>query len=238
MKEQYVLVTGASQGIGYAIARKLAESNPVIGVGLKKPQDFPGDFFECDFSKKEELEAFIKKISQQYRFNALINNAGIVIEEALVEVKRESLEEIFQVNFFAHVLLTKELITGMQEQKQGTIINISSRNILGEEGLTCYSASKAAISCSTRTWAIELSKYNINVNAIAPGAIATNMMREFLPEGSDEEKEFISRIPLKRVGQVEDVANLVDFLCSEKGNYITGQTIFVDGGLSLGSSSY
>ena len=178
------------------------------------------------------VEKFIKEIIKEFgKIDVLVNNAGITKDMLLMRMKKEDFENVIDVNLIGTFNVTKNVIQYMMKARNGKIVNISSVvGISGNAGQTNYSASKAGIIGFTKSLAKEVASRNINVNAIAPGFIKTDMT-DVLKE---EVKEEISKtIPLKRMGEAKDVANLVKFLVSEESNYITGQVINVDGGMLM-----
>ena len=182
-----------------------------------------------DFDKAKEMtEKIIEKFE---KIDVLVNNAGITKDMLLMRMKKEDFESVIDVNLIGTFNVTRNVIPYMMKQRSGKVINISSVvGISGNAGQTNYSASKAGIIGFTKSLAKELGSRNIAVNAVAPGFIETDMTNVL----KDEVKEEISKnIPLKRMGTVEDVANVVKFLASSDSSYITGQVINVDGGMLM-----
>jgi NAD(P)-dependent dehydrogenase (short-subunit alcohol dehydrogenase family) len=172
------------------------------------------------------------------RIDILVNNAGIVKPALLEDVQDGDWDEVVGTNLKGTFFCTRAVLPTMKIQRYGKIINIGSRASLGKELRTVYGATKAALIGVTRTWALELAQYNINVNYIGPGPIATELFKAANPMESPRTKAIIDGIPLKRVGQPEDVANLVSFLASDEASFITGQAIFICGGLTVGLAHY
>lgn len=185
-----------------------------------------------DVSIYEDTEEMVKQIIKEFgKIDVLVNNAGITKDALLMRMKKEDFEDVIDVNLIGTFNVTKNVINYMMKAHSGRIINISSVvGISGNAGQTNYSASKAGIIGFTKSLAKEVASRNILVNAIAPGFIETQMTEVL----KDDIKEEISKsIPLKRMGNSEDVANLVKFLASEDSSYITGQVINVDGGMLM-----
>ena len=239
------LITGATRGIGKQIALELASQGYNIALNYRKQneelealkKEIESQNVKCltvygDVSNYEDVEKFIKEIIKEFgKIDVLVNNAGITKDMLLMRMKKEDFESVIDVNLIGTFNVTKNVIPYMMKARNGKIVNISSVvGISGYDGQTNYSASKAGIIGFTKSLAKEVASRNINVNAIAPGFIKTDMT-DVLKE---EVKEEISKtIPLKRMGEAKDVANLEKFLVSEESNYITGQVINVDGGMLM-----
>ena len=239
------LITGATRGIGKQIALELASQGYNIALNYRKQneelealkKEIESQNVKCltvygDVSNYEDVEKFIKEIIKEFgKIDVLVNNAGITKDMLLMRMKKEDFESVIDVNLIGTFNVTKNVIPYMIKARNGKIVNISSVvGISGNAGQTNYSASKAGIIGFTKSLAKEVASRNINVNAIAPGFIKTDMT-DVLKE---EVKEEISKtIPLKRMVEAKDVANLVKFLVSEESNYITGQVINVDGGMLM-----
>lgn len=237
MKDRTIVVTGASRGIGLATSQRLAkEGYRVIGIARSEPKEpFPGEFLSCDLSDERKTEQLIQTIQDQTEVDGLVNNFGAGGPEPLGTIKLSTLQNLYDINVRTAVQMTQGLIPSMKSQKWGRIILLSSRAIFGVKGRTSYAAAKIALTGCTRVWAIELAEYQITVNTVAPGPIETDMLRQTRPRGSDLEKELLAQIPLSRVGKPREVAATIAFLLSEDAGYITGQTLCVDGGGSLGN---
>lgn len=238
------LITGARRGIGLGIATALAQEkcNVIISdIDQKDCDRVAGEFkksgikaigVKCDVSNKKEVEKLFQKIKKEFgSLDILVNNAGIFPFTAFGEIKESDWDNVLNVNLKSVFLCAQEAIKIMPNG--GRIINISSiASMVGFEGLVHYCASKGGINSLIRALALELAPRKITVNAIAPGAIDTpgaskaNNIKEI-------QKQTLTMIPLARMGTPEDIANAVVFLASDKSNYITGQTIVVDGGWTL-----
>ena len=239
------LITGATRGIGKHIAITLAKCGYDIAINYRTENQALIDTkneiekfnVKCkavqgDVSNFEDCERFVKEIINEYgRIDVLVNNAGITKDMLLMRMKKEDFEEVIDVNLIGTFNVTKNVITYMMKARSGRIINLSSVvGISGNAGQTNYSASKAGIIGFTKSLAKEVASRNILVNAIAPGFIKTDMTEVL----KDEIKDNIEKnIPLKRLGNVEDIANVVKFLASDDSSYITGQVINVDGGMLM-----
>lgn len=238
-------ITGATRGIGRQIAITLAKEGFDIAINYRKENE---DLIETkklvedqkvkcftvqgDVSSFEDSERMVKEIIEEFNhIDILVNNAGITKDMLLMRMKKEDFESVIDVNLVGTFNITKNVIPYMMKNRSGRIINVSSVvGISGNAGQTNYSASKAGIIGFTKSLAKEVGSRNILVNAVAPGFIETQMT-DVLKE---EVKEEISKtIPLKRMGTVEDVANVVKFLASKDSSYITGQVINIDGGMLM-----
>lgn len=238
-------ITGATRGIGRAIALELANEGYNIALNyrtenealetLKKEISELG--VECypvqgDVSKAEDSERMTKEIIEHFeQIDVLVNNAGITKDKLIQRMKEEEFTDVINVNLVGTFNITKNVIKYMTKKRYGKIINISSVvGISGNAGQSNYAASKAGIIGFTKSIAKELASRNITANAVAPGFIQTDMTNVL----KDEIKEAIEgTIPLKRLGTAEDVAKVVKFLASDDSNYITGQVINVDGGMLM-----
>ena len=240
-----VLVTGATRGIGKQIAITFAKEGYDVAINYRKEneelentkKEIEANGVKClavqgDVSNFEDCERFVKEIIEEYgRIDVLVNNAGITKDTLLMRMKKEEFEQVIDVNLVGTFNVTKNVISYMIKARSGRIINISSVvGVSGNAGQTNYSASKAGIIGFTKSLAKEVASRNINVNAVAPGFIETDMTNVL----KDEVKEAISKqIPLSRMGTANDVANAVKFLASDDSSYITGQVINIDGGMLM-----
>ena len=234
-----VLVTGASRGIGLEVAKLFSkEGYKVIGTsrGDFNLGDLIGDSsamsVQLDLMSKESINDLFEVLkSKDMLPSVLINNAGITKDQLFLRMKDKDWDEVIETNLNGLFRVTKALIKPMVKNKFGSVINISSvAGLMGNTGQVNYSSSKSAMVGFSRSLAKELGSRNITSNVVAPGFIETDMTT-FL---SDDEKIEVSKnIPMKRFGSVEDVAKCILFLASDEANYITGQTISVDGGLFM-----
>jgi NAD(P)-dependent dehydrogenase (short-subunit alcohol dehydrogenase family) len=241
LKNKVAIVTGAKQGIGYGIASALAKEGCRVVISdlfqddcdlaLQKieNQECPGMALKCDVSKKEEVDNLIASTIKKFgQLDILVNNAGVYPFQPFLEMKESDWDRVIDINLKSVFLCTQAAIKEMKEG--GKIINISSiASLIGFEGLVHYCASKGGLNAMVRALALELAPRKINVNAVAPGGIDT----PGAASSEEAKKQTIAMVPLKKLGTPEDIANAVVFLASEKSNYITGQTIVVDGGWTL-----
>ncbi|MBQ9120590.1 MAG: 3-oxoacyl-[Lachnospiraceae bacterium] len=239
------LVTGASRGIGSAIAKTLAGYGATVVInynGSKERAEAVAAeiaaaggsamVYQADVSKEEEAAAMFADVIKQYgRLDILVNNAGITRDNLILKMTTEDFDAVIDTNLKGVFQCMKLVSKQMLKQKAGRIINISSiSGVIGNAGQANYCAAKAGVIGMTKALARELGSRGITVNAVAPGFIVTDMTDK-LPDAVKE--SMAAQIPLKRFGEVEDIAETVAFLASEKAAYITGQTIQVDGGMGM-----
>ena len=239
------LITGGTRGIGKQIALTFAKEGYNIAINYRtENEDLKNTkkeieennvkcfAFQGDVTNFKDCEQFIKQIVEEFEnIDVLVNNAGITRDTLLMRMKEEDFKQVIDTNLIGTFNVTKNVISYMMKAKSGRIINISSVvGISGNAGQTNYSASKAGIIGFTKSLAKEVASRNITVNAVAPGFIETQMT-DVLKE--DIKEEIAKKIPLKRMGTPQDVANVVKFLASSDSSYITGQVINIDGGMLM-----
>lgn len=246
LQDQVALITGSGRGLGASTAVQLAQmgANLVINDINEASAKSVAEAIEklgrkalvsthdiSDYSKANILANEIK--TKFGRIDILINNAGITRDSMLHKLTEEKWDEVIRVNLKGPFNIGQACAKMMMEQKYGRIVNLASVAYLGNIGQTNYSASKAGVVGMTQTWALELARHGINVNAIAPGFI-DSVLTQQVP--AEIKEKFVQRIPLKRIGQPEEIADLICFLVSGASAYITGQVIHIDGGLTAGIS--
>jgi 3-oxoacyl-[acyl-carrier protein] reductase len=232
-----VIITGANKGIGLASSRLLSKKYNIIGIARKKINNFPGTFIACDLSNEAEINELCEFIKKKYKkIYGIVNNAGASYGQSVKNFDLKTFDKSINLNLRAAIHLSKEFVDQMIKNKEGRIINIASRAALGRENRTSYSAAKSGLYGFTRTWALELAKDNITVNTISPGPILTELQKKNNNQSKNYKKKFLSQNPMGRFGKPEEVANAVDFFISEKSSFITGQCLYVCGGMSVGHS--
>ncbi|MCW2767070.1 MAG: short-chain dehydrogenase/reductase [Nocardioides sp.] len=247
------VITGAARGIGFGTAKRFAEEGAavaIIDLDEAAASDAAGRLaptgstagaigIGCDVSNAESVDAAVARVVEELGgIHILVNNAGITRDNLLFKLTEEDWDLVMNVHLKGAFLMTKAAQKHFVEQKYGKILNLSSVSALGNRGQANYSAAKMGIQGFTRTLGIELGPFGINANAIAPGFIATEMTDATAARLKMDVDEFrrlnAEANPVRRVGYPEDIAAAAAFLCSDEASYITGQTLYVDGGSKLG----
>jgi 3-oxoacyl-(acyl-carrier-protein) reductase len=238
------LVTGASRGLGRSIAFKLAEEGALVALNYRTGEVEAVQvaneiasrggttlLIRADVCKKEEARAMVAKVIEQWgHLDILINNAGITRDKSLKKLTDDDWTEVINTNLNSVYYCTSAAMKAMCDQKFGRIVNISSFvGQAGNFGQANYSASKGGIIAFTKSAAIEMARYNVTVNALAPGFTETDMLSKVAPQVREQ---ILAKIPMGRFGKPEEIAKAVAFLCAE-GDYITGQQINVNGGVYM-----
>ncbi|MEV1199980.1 glucose 1-dehydrogenase [Microbispora rosea] len=244
---KFAVVTGAARGIGAAIARRLAaEGAAVACVDLTADRcasivdeiTVTGGravAFGCDVSDSAQVEALVPGVMAEFgRIDVLVNNAGLTRDNLLFRMSEDDWDKVVDVNLKSVFLVSRAVQKHMVEQRSGAIVNLSSRSALGNRGQANYSAAKAGIQGLTATMAIELGPFGVRVNAVAPGYVVTPMTEATavrLGATPEEHQAAVAQgVPLRRVGQPTEVASVVAFFASDDASYVTGQTLYVNGG--------
>ncbi len=245
-ENKVAIVTGSARGLGARTALELARGGAHVVINDLNTEEAAKTAADVealgrrsmvsahDVSDYKQANELVDQTKAKFgRIDILVNNAGITRDSMLHKLTEEKWDEVIRVNLKGPFNMGQACAKVMIEQKSGKILNLASVAWLGNIGQTNYAASKAGVVGMTRTWALELARHNINVNAIAPGLIDSVMTQAIPPEAKEK---FMNRIPLRRIGQPQDIANLIAFLVSEESAYITGQCIQIDGGMSVGAS--
>lgn len=245
MEERLALITGGSRGIGRQIALDLAREKINIVINYRQDEAAAKEVEELcrsygvkalalqgDVSKGEDVARIFREIRERFKtLDILVNNAGITRDNLLLRMSEEDFKDVLDINLTSSFYTMKEAVGLMSRQKSGVIINIASIvGLRGNPGQINYAASKAGLIGMTKTLAKEMASRNIRVNVVAPGFIETEMTGKL---SEDSRERLRLEIPLKSLGQAEDVSNLVSFLASPRASYITGQVISVDGGMNI-----
>ncbi|BBK30760.1 NAD(P)-dependent dehydrogenase (short-subunit alcohol dehydrogenase family) [Stella humosa] len=228
------LVTGGSQGIGRAIAAELARAGfQVINLDREPPQVPCGVHVAVDLADRSATAAALAEVVGRYPVTRLVNNVGIVRPGPVEEQTAEDVEAVMDLNVRTAIQCAEALLPAMREAGFGRIVNISSRAALGKELRSAYAASKSALHGLTKTWALELGQFGITVNAVSPGPIATDLFRRVNPDNSPRTAAIRETIPMRRMGQPEDIAGAVAFFLRQDTSFVTGQVLHVCGGMTV-----
>ncbi|AZA53945.1 3-oxoacyl-ACP reductase FabG [Chryseobacterium sp. G0201] len=247
LTDKHFLVTGGGRGIGKAIVQQLLSSGASVSFTYnhgketaefffhKLSAEFPGKIllYHADIKDEEQSKSLIVEIEKSPlgSLYGLINNAGITMDSPFFSMTTDMWISVLDTNLNGTFYLIKAAIRSLIRKKNSKIINISSiSGVKAAMGQANYGATKAAIISLTKTLALEFAKFDLQVNAVAPGFIDTEMVAKM---NEQDKKRIHQMIPMKRMGKTEEIAELVTFLCSDKSNYITGQTFIIDGGLTL-----
>lgn len=241
-KRKIALVTGGASGIGKAIVLRFVREkfevisvdvNPAAAIGLSGLSNVHS--FVADVCREDDVKKLFQKIKNEFGIlDVLVNNAGIIRDNMIWNMSLSDFEAVLDVNLKGPWLMCREAAVMMKVQNHGRIINIVSRAWLGNRGQSNYSSSKAGLVGMTRVLALELGKYNVLVNAVAPGLIDTPLTQKLEKDVLDK---LISAQPTRTMGKPDDVANAVAFLAADETQFITGQTLYVDGGKSIGAGT-
>ena len=242
MSQSVALLTGGSSGIGAATCRLLLDAGYQV-ISLDR---IPGRIespnlqeVQVDLTDVVATRTVAAQLARQFRITTVIHNAGAVRQQPLERVSAEDLETLTNLHIAAPIALVQANLATMKAQHFGRVILISTRAVLGLANRTVYSATKAAMLGMARTWALELGAHGITANVIAPGPIeATDVFHDIIPRDSPKLPAIIEAIPVKRLGRPEDVARAVMFFAAPEAGFVTGQTLFVCGGTSVGSIVY
>lgn len=231
------LVTGAARNIGAAIAKRLTDDGfDVIALDRVAPEHGAfAEFVECDLSDAAALAATMDDVVARHAVTALVNNAGIVMPAPVESADPASIAAVTAVNITAPLIILQKVLPAMKAAGWGRVVNISSRVALGKEDRTAYAATKAGLHGVTKTWALELGTHGITVNAVGPGPIRTTLFDAVNPPGAPRTEAIIAKVPVERLGTPDDIADAVAFFTSERAGFVTGQVLYVCGGMTIGS---
>ena len=237
-KDGAVVVTGGSAGIGAGVCAKLlSEGRRVVSVARRAP-DFSHNklsFVQADLADRKETADAFASLAAKEKILFAVHNAGVIRPALIEEASADDLDYLTELHLASMMALVKAALPAMKEEKFGRIVGVSSRGALGLQTRTNYAATKAGMIGMLRTWALELGPYGVTANAVSPGPVESEMFHEIVPEGSERKAKLAEAIPVKRIGAPEDVAAAVSFFLSEDAGFVTGQNLFVCGGVSVGS---
>lgn len=239
-----VLITGAGQGIGAAIARRFAlQGEKLVLVDVNAEQlrllaeslaDTGCELMQmtADVANKDQVNELVRRVVERFgRLDVLVNNAGIIRDNLISNISEQDWDQVLDVNLKGAFLCCQAVFPTFKQQRSGKIVNIVSRAWLGSIGQANYTASKGGLVSLTRSLALEFARFQVNVNAVAPGAIDSPMTQGLTQEARER---LIRMQPTGKMGRVEDIAAAVAFLASDDAEFITGQVLHVDGGKSVG----
>ena len=234
------LVTGGTSGIGKAICTDLVDRGyQVVTIARHAPQRTHKSVthYTADLSDSAEASAIAREIARRHAISHFVHNAGRSIGGSLADSRAADFDYSYRLHVDAAVALAQTIVPAMKKRGYGRIVLMSSRAALGRPDRGAYSSTQAAMLALTRTWALEFGRYGITVNAVAPGPIATAHFTGKNPPGSAIRRKLEASIVVGRIGTPEEVAHAVAFLLARESSFITGQTLFVCGGMSIGAAS-
>lgn len=237
MTQTCAVVTGGARNIGAAIARRLHENGfRVVVLDIEAPEDetLHADARRVDLSDRAAAEAAFAEIAATLPVGVLVNNVGIVRPALFDDVDVGDFDRVLHLNTRTSLIAAKALVPVMRARGGGRIVMNTSRVTLGKAARSLYSASKGAAEAMARTWALELARDGITVNCVAPGPIATSVFWANNPPDAPATRAIVDSVPVGRMGTPEDVANAVAFFCDPRAGFVTGQTLFVCGGVTVG----
>jgi len=237
-KQTATLVTGGSNGIGEAIVNaRLQLGDTVLNLDRTPPKNTSNaQFINVDLAANDALHQTLDDVVSRYDVTRVVNCAGVALLSLIEDFNEDDFRKSMELNVLAPAVIVKAVIPAMRAAGFGRIVNIASRAALGKEFRTSYAGSKGALSSATRVWALELGKYGITVNAIGPGPVETELFRHANPPDSERTLNLIDNIPVGRIGQPSDIAAAADYFLSDQAGYVTGQALFVCGGMSVGDA--
>lgn len=234
---EVALVTGAARNIGAAVAGRLAADGfTVIGLDREAPEhDACAEFHRVDLADAAALTGVLDVLTARHRVTRLVNNAGVVMPASVEEADPDSVDAVAAVNVKAPLICLQHVLPGMKDAGVGRVVNISSRVALGKENRTAYAASKGGLNAVTKGWALELGRHGITVNAVGPGPIRTSLFDAVNPPDDPRTQRIIDGVPAGRLGTPDDIAAAVAFFASDTAGFVTGQVLYVCGGMTIGA---
>lgn len=235
MPNRTAVVTGASRGIGAAIAARLiTEGWRVHNLDIIQPaSETEVPWIETDLADEDSILRAFADILADGPVTGLVNNAGIPNNETLQQTTTDQFDRTVAINMRAPMICARAVVEGMKAAKFGRIVNMSSRAHLGKAKRTAYAGTKGALVSMTGVWALEMAEHGITVNAVAPGPIRTALFDAANPPDDPRTRDIIDQVPVKRLGEPEDIANAVSFFMNDRSGFVTGQTLYVCGGVTL-----
>ncbi len=238
MSQYTALITGGNKGIGADLAARLLEKDyKVISVARRAPEKSHPNLYsvEADLLDADAVSAAATEIAAAHKVTHLIHNAGLIWPNLIEDASASDITGLAQLHLGSALTLLQATLPSMKADNFGRVMFNASRAALGAPTRTAYSASKAGMIGMARTWALELAAYGITVNVVAPGPVLTDNFWGIIEKGSEQETALAGRIPVKRLGTVADVSNAFLFFCDPQNSFVTGQTLYVCGGASVGT---
>ena len=234
-----VLVTGAARNIGRAIASRLKDDGyDILMFDILEPEDASlGEFRKVDLADPSATAQAMAWAMDDRELLRVVNCAGVVAAHAAEDADQETFDRLMAINVRSYINVSQALIPAMKQAGFGRIVNIASRSALGAATQSIYAATKAAVVGLTKTWAEELGPFGITSNAVGPGPIETDMLRTVYGEGSPAWEAYRKRIPVQRFGTPDDIAHGVSFLMDDRSSFVTGQVLFICGGVTIGRAN-
>ena len=233
-----VIVTGGSAGIGADLCKHYIEQGYTVLSLARNTLDWEHERLiniNVDLLDEAATATVANEIAQNYEVTHFVHNAGVIWPNLLEDVALEELQGLTQIHLGSAIQIMQAILPTMREKQFGRVVLMSSRGALGLQTRTAYAATKAGMFGMARTWALELADQGITVNVVAPGPIQTPMFYDVVEPGSEREKSIAAGIPVKRVGRVDDITRAVSFFTDPANSFVTGQTLYVCGGASIGS---
>lgn len=238
MSQHTAIITGGNKGIGADLAKRLLEQDyTVISVARSAPNKKHPNLHsvEADLLDPDAVSTAAEEIKTSFNVTHLVHNAGLIWPNLIAEAKPEDITGLAQLHLGSALTLLQATLPGMKERQFGRVMFNASRAALGAPTRTAYSASKAGMIGMARTWALELAQFGITVNVVAPGPILTDNFWGIIEKDSPQQDALAKRIPVGRLGTVQDVTNAFLFFCDPENSFVTGQTLYVCGGASVGT---
>lgn len=238
MSEHTAVITGASKCIGLDLAtRLLTKGYRVISIARGRSESAPSELIQisCDLLDERSVKGTAKAIAAEHDVSHFVHNAGLIWPNLMEEAQPSDLTGLTQLHLGSALSLTQAFLPAMKARQFGRILFNGSRAALGVPTRTAYSATKAGIIGMARTWALELAPHGITVNVVAPGPVQTDNFWGIIPKGSERESDLAKRLPVGRLGSERDVSNAFLFFCDPENGFVTGQTLYVCGGSSVGT---
>ena len=240
MSEEFTaVVTGGNKGIGAALAIEMLEAGYTVICLSRREPEFEHQklhFYRTDLLDQAQVSAAAETIAAEHAVTHLIHNAGLIFPNLIEEANADDITGLAQLHLGSALTLLKAFLPNMKKHQFGRVLFNGSRAALGAKTRTAYSASKAGMIGMARTWALELAQHQITVNVVAPGPVLTDNFWGIIPKDSEQEQKLADGIPVGRIGTVEDITNAFLFFADPKSSFITGQTLFVCGGMSVGTA--